>query len=60
MVPCYECPERHYSCHSSCSRYLAFKSQLEYRNQKIKDQREYYGYTKKVVDRRNKEKEKLR
>lgn len=59
MVPCYECPDRHEKCHSECYKYIAFKDQLEYRNQIAREHREYYGYTKRVIDKRLKEKEKL-
>lgn len=27
--PCYNCPDRDYGCHSSCSKYLEFKKKQE-------------------------------
>ena len=39
-VPCYNCTSRHFCCHSTCSKYLAYKEQLELLNSYKRQQKE--------------------
>ena len=32
-VPCYECGDRHESCHSTCARYLAYREKVDKENE---------------------------
>ena len=32
--PCYKCPERLFKCHSSCKKYIAWKSEQTVLNEK--------------------------
>lgn len=34
ITPCKDCTERHFCCHDSCERYLAFKAEVEKRRER--------------------------
>lgn len=40
--PCFKCPDRHFKCHSSCSRYIAFREELDIYNYRVFQEKELH------------------
>lgn len=51
---CYQCPDRHYNCHSTCEKYKAEKQALkrEYNDSEWQVERYYRAKWKKVYHQR--------
>lgn len=59
-IPCQNCDKRVSGCHSSCEDYLNFRKHLDNISKEKKLAAEYWGYSAKIVHRRQRELEKLR
>ncbi len=42
--PCYNCPDRHPHCHSTCGEYKDFKDDIEAKNAYLRKDQEYQIY----------------
>ena len=42
-VPCKDCPDRHYKCHSECEKYLKFLAENEKRKEVIRLENNLYN-----------------
>ena len=50
-VPCYNCENRQYGCHSVCAKYLEYRDQIDSRNKKIDNARFYEGLSVERTER---------
>lgn len=58
--PCYECPDRHYKCHSECDKYIEAKRRHAEIKQKMEAGKEYMGYVSRVAHEKRERFRKLR
>ena len=38
--PCYDCKERHFLCHSKCTAYMSFRSNLDHYNDRVRKRKQ--------------------
>ena len=47
-VPCLNCPDRHYCCHSECTRYLKFRQHLDPLKEQKPNEEVLLGYQRSL------------